>query len=113
MIKKNLYIFVCIFFVSTGIFAQDAWTGAKQVISIQVVNHGGFIINLDGEVDSICSHSGTSIILIYPNHNRVTFGGAKSLLSTALIAFSTGNKVNVMYSSDSSNCWGNQLLLSK
>ena len=116
MIKKNLCISACLLLVSTGIFAQDyAWTGLKQIKSVQVMNHGGFMINLEDEEASICSQKGSSTILIYPNQNGVTIAGAKSLLSTALIAFTTENKVNVMYSYsiDSGYCWGKVLFISK
>ncbi len=114
MIRKKLFIFTCLLFVTTGILAQD-WTNMKQVQSVQVMNHGGFMVNLKDEKNTICSQAGSSTILFYPNQNGVTFDGAKSLLSTVLIALTTRNKINVMYSYsiDSGYCWGNALLISK
>ena len=101
-------------FVTTGVFAQS-WTDMKQIISVQVMNHGGFMINLEGKENTLCTQDGASKIFFYPNQNGVSFDGAKSLLSTALIAFTTGLKVNVMYSYsiDSGYCWGKALLISK
>ncbi len=114
MIRIKLLIFTCLLLVTTGIVAQD-WTNMKQVQSVQVLNHGGFMVNLKDEKNSICSQAGFSTILFYPNRNGVTFDGAKSLLSTVLIALTTGIKVNIMYSYsiDSGYCWGKALQISK
>lgn len=112
LISRKL-IFVCLSLLATEVFAQDLWTGTQQVVSVQVMNHGGFMINLENEIKTVCSPEGTSSVLIYPHQNGVTVSGAKSLLSTALIAFSTGNTVNIMYSNDTGYCWGKYLLLSK
>ena len=114
MIIKKWYVFICLLLVTTGIFAED-WTDLKQIKSIQVMNQGGFMINLQEQKDAICSKDGSSTILFYPNYNGVTFAGAKSLLSTALIAYTTGIKVNAMYSYsiDTGYCGGKVLLLSK
>jgi len=99
---------------SHSLWATDLWSGAQQVVSVQVLNQGGFIINLDVANDENCSMAdGTSSYLIYPQQNGVTITGAKALLSSALIAFSTGNKLNVMYSIEAGYCWGQQLLLTK
>lgn len=108
-------IFSLIFLLSQTVTASghDAWTGARQVQSIQVVGHGGFLITLDGEIGAECSYSGTDSLMIYPNQGGVTDAGARSLLSTALIAFSTGNKVNIMYSNHTEFCWGSQLTITK
>ena len=110
-IKLGLCILLS--FASSGVSALDLWSGTKSVVSVQVVSNGGFIINLDSEINLDCSHAGSSALLIYPEQNGVTEAGAKSLLSTALIAFTTGNKVNIMYSNDSAFCWGKYLLISK
>ena len=109
----KLTFFLVLSITSSGALAMDLWTGAKNVVSVQVVNNGGFIINLDSEINLDCSHAGSSALLIYPNQNGVTDAGARSLLSSALIAFTSGNKVNIMYSNDSDFCWGKYLLLSK
>lgn len=110
---KKLSVLICLSFITGGLYAHDMWTGPKKIESVQVVNDGGFLINLDSEVDVDCTHGGTSTLLISPNQNGVTITGAKSLLSTALIAFSTGSNVNIMYSNDTSYCLGKYLLISK
>jgi len=99
--------------VTTNLMAEELWTGARQILSVQVLNNGGFMLNLDSEISTHCSYSGNSTLLIYPNQNGVTDAGARSLLSTALVAFSAGHAVNIMYSSSSSYCWGKYLLISK
>lgn len=110
---KELCIFTCLAFITTGLSAHDLWTGTTKIVSVQVVNDGGMLINLDSELDINCTHAGARTLLISPYKNGVTSAGAKSLLSTALIAFSTGSNVNIMYSNDTSYCWGNNLLISK
>jgi len=99
--------------VTTDLLAEELWTGNKQILSVQVLNNGGFMINLDSEISAQCSYSGNSTLLIYPNQNGVTDAGARSLLSTALVAFSAGHAVNIMYSGSTSYCWGKYLLISK
>ncbi|MBC8211885.1 MAG: hypothetical protein H8E21_12555 [Gammaproteobacteria bacterium] len=98
---------------TSNLLAEDLWTGVKQILSVQVLNNGGFMLNLDSEISPQCNYSGNSTLLIYPNQNGVTDAGARSLLSTALVAFSAGHAVNIMYSSSSSYCWGKYLLISK
>ncbi len=112
MFRFKLCVFASLLFAATGTFAAD-WTDLKQIKSVQVMNQGGFIIHLDEDKTTICTENDTGTILFYPNHNGVTYEGAKSLLSSALIALSTGNKVNIMYSFsiDSGYCWGNTILL--
>ena len=111
VIKPGLLI--CLLLLTPRLFAHDLWTGIKTVASVQVTNNGGFIITLDSDISDVCSYAGKSSLLISPNENTVTEAGAKSLLSTALIAFSTGSKVNIMYSNDTIFCWGNSLSILK
>lgn len=113
LIIRKLFIFVCLTAMTATLCAHDMWTGIKKIESVQVVNDGGFLINLDSEIDVDCLHGGTSTLLISPSENGVTRAGARSLLSTALIAFSTGSNVNIMYSNDTTYCWGKYLLISK
>lgn len=110
--KIALTIFIAA--AASQLHAEDLWSGAQPVVSVQVLSQGGFIINLDGETDNACSMAdGTSSYLVYPQQNSVTINGSKALLSTAMIAFSTGNKLNVMYTESAGYCWGQQLLLTK
>lgn len=110
---KKLGLFLSFAFMPFTLQAHDFWTGTKQIVSVQVLSDGGLMINLDSEVHIDCLHAGTSTLLISPDKNGVTKNGARSLLSTALIAFSTGSNVNILYSNDTIYCWGNSLLISK
>ncbi len=115
MAKTLHYLSIlCLLLATPVLQAQDLWSGAQQVVSVQVLNQGGFIVNLDAETNNDCSMAdGTSSFLVYPQQNQVTTQGAKALLSSALIAFSTGNKLNIMYSIEGGYCWGQQILLTK
>lgn len=116
MFKTQLYLLFFFLFLSPASNAQNNnLTGSSVIQSIQVMNHGGFIIKFDKDKSSECAHEDGTAIFIFPNQNGVTEAGAKSLLSTALIAFTTNTKVDVMYSFSfaSSYCWGSALYLSK
>lgn len=106
-------LLLCISLFTSGLYARDVWTDSKKIVSVQVTNDGGFLVQLDSEISTDCSHAGTDVLLISPFQNEVTIAGAKSLLSTALIAFSTESTVNIMYSNDTVNCWGKYLSISK
>ncbi len=108
------FILLAILLSAGQLQAEDLWSGAQPVVSVQVLSQGGFIITLDTETGNECSMAdGSSSFLVYPQQNQVTINGSKALLSTALIAFSTGNKLNIMYTISAGYCWGQQLLLSK
>ncbi|MBL7005131.1 MAG: hypothetical protein ISR69_14025 [Gammaproteobacteria bacterium] len=117
MIRKKLCILISLLFFATGATAQS-WTTLKQIESIQVMGSGGFMLYLEEseeDVDAICKQDEGNIILFYPDQVNVTYDGIKALISTALIAYSTANKVNVMfsYSLNSKYCRGHALKLSK
>jgi len=76
------------------------------VTSVQVLDHGGFVVWFDAEINSICTANGTNSAFFYSGQHNVTPDGVKALLSAALTAFSTGKKVDVIYDSSSKYCWG-------
>lgn len=114
MIRIKLSVISILLLVSVVASADD-WTDPKGIQSVQVMNHGGFMIILKEPNRTICTQDDATTILFYPNHNGVTYEGAKSLLSSALIAFTTDTKVNVMYSYsiNSDYCWGKVIRLSR
>ena len=115
MFKIKLLCLSCLLFLTTAIHAQNnVLTESKKIQSIEVLNHGGFILNFAKDEPDICLINDANAIFIFPNHNGVTDAGVKSLLSTALIAYTSNLSVKVMYSfSLNSYCWGSALQLSK
>ncbi len=112
--------------ISSPVIASAAslWSGAARVVSVQVQSRGEFIINLEAASESTqadqekteenCSLTeGTRSFLVYPQQHNVTINGAKALLSTAMIAFSTANKLDIRYAQADGYCWVEQILLSK
>ncbi len=96
--------------------AADVWTGEKEIVSIQVVEHGGFLIYFSTEVNSICTNAGTKSIYVYPVSSPgslVNDAGLSALLSTALVALTTGMMVNVMYDDATNLCLGRYLIILK
>ncbi len=117
MIRIKILILLSLLLVTIEINAQNnsIWTDSKQINAIQVMNNGGFIIILDSEESTECSKDDENVIAFSPNQNEVSVTGAKSLLSTALISFTTDQKVKIQYSYSivSDYCWGNALYLTK
>lgn len=114
MTIKN-FILSCLLFASLNIHAQNnIWTDSEQIKAVQVMNNGGFMIILDSEKEAICPNSDNNVLVFSPNQNDVSISGAKSLLSTALIAFTTEKKVKILHSFPigSNYCWGQALYLS-
>ncbi len=112
--------------ISSPVIASSAsqWSGAARVVSVQVQSRGEFIINLEAadepsqaeqeKAENPCSLTeGTRSFLVYPQQHNVTINGAKALLSTAMIAFSTANKLDIRYARADGYCWVEQILLSK
>jgi len=95
------------------IYAEVKWTDYKKIVSVQVVGTGGFLVGFDSEINPLCTMAGTSRLYIYPEHNNVTTDGAKALLSTALMALSTGMSANIMYDDSSTRCYGQFMLIKK
>jgi hypothetical protein len=98
--------------MSNGAMAV-AWTGAREIVSVQVVETGGFLLEFSAAVNAACTAGGPNRLYIYPGSHAVTADGAKSLLATALMAFASGMKVNVLYDDTAPNCWGRYITLSK
>ena len=115
MIRIKILVLSCLLLVSIGINAQDnLWSDFKQIKAVQVMNNGGFMIIFDSEKATECYQSDRNVIIFSPNQNEVSVSGAKSLLSTALIAFTTERKVKILhsFSIESGSCWGKALYLS-
>lgn len=112
--NKSVSIFALgLMLAAPAAYADIVWTGPKKVVSINVVEHGGFLIQLDSDISPLCSHSYTSDLLIYPNQAGVTDAGVKSLLAVALTAFSAGNNVNIMYDNSTDYCFAKYLRIEK
>ena len=114
MIRNKTVIFLSLLLVSINVYAQnELWTDLQQVKAVQVMNDGGFIIMLDSNKASPCQQGAVEEIGFSPVQNQLSFAGAKSLLSAALIAFTTQQKVKVQYtySMAASYCWGKSLYL--
>jgi len=57
------------------------------VTSVQVLDHGGFVVWFDSEINSACTPNGTNSVFFYSGQHNVTPDGIKALLSAALTAF--------------------------
>lgn len=110
---SRVFLFLCLTIFASSSFAGKVWTGEKKVVSIQAVESGGFLIRLDSEISTVCTHAGTDGLLIYPNQVGVVDAGVKSMLATALTAFSASYDVNIQYADDTNMCWGHNLRISK
>lgn len=108
---------VIAFFVllAMPVFALSAtkWTGAKTVISVQIVEHGGFLLGFDSEIEPACTQAGTNTLYIYPNQNGVSAAGLNAMLSASLLALSAEMKVDVMYDNTDSKCFGQYVKIKK
>ena len=98
--------------LSNGAMAA-AWTGAREIVSVQVVETGGFLLEFAAPVNAACTAAGPNRLYVYPGVHSVTPDGARSLLATALMAFASGMKVNVLYDDTAPNCWGRYITLTK
>jgi hypothetical protein len=96
-----------------ALHAKDLWTGPMTINTVQVVDNGGFIIKMDQEINPLCTYAGSDTLFIYPYKNGVNQSGIKSLLSTALIAFTSELKVNIMYDDSTMYCWGRYLSITR
>jgi hypothetical protein len=110
--KKCLAVALMAAGLSNGALAA-AWTGAREIVSVQVVETGGFLLEFATPVNTVCTAAGPNRLYVYAGRNSVSADGARSLLATALMAFSSGMKVSVMYDDTSPNCWGAYIALTK
>lgn len=109
---KGMVLFLLLVLPSSA-FCAVKWTGSKTVISVQVVEHGGFLLGFDSEIEAACTEAGTTRLYIYPNQNGVTSAGLNALLSVSLVALSSGMKVDVMYENSNPKCFGQYLTIKK
>lgn len=92
---------------------SKASTLNKTVTSVQVLDHGGFVVWFDSEVSSVCTANGTNSVFFYSGQNNVTPEGIKALLSAAFTALSTGMKVDITHDEGDQYCWGRYFKLKK
>ncbi len=94
--------------------AAPVWTPPSTITSIETVGtDSGFIVYFSTSLPGPCSAAGSNALFIYPNQNGVTTDGVKMLLSTALLAFTTGKQVTVAYDNSTANCWGAYIKISQ
>jgi len=116
MLKNIFIVFTLSLLTTSQAYAQsNVWTNPQLIKAVQVMNNGGFLLTLETKETRICSTNEGDVILFYPNQNNATISGTKSILSTALMAFTTEMKVKIMYSFsiNSEYCRGSALYLSK
>ncbi len=85
----------------------------KTIEKVEVLDHGGFVVWFDTEVDASCTSNGTNSVFFYSGQNNVTDNGVKALLSGALTALTTGLKVDIVRDNSDVYCWGRYLKLKK
>ena len=114
MKKFNIKLLLLLLIFSPVVYAgANVWTGPKTVTSVQVVEHGGFLIGFDSVISSACTDGGTNRLYVYANQGGVTQEGVKSFLSVALTALSSGMKVNVLYDDSTILCWASYITIEK
>ena len=116
MIRNKILVLLALLLLTLEVNAQNnVWTDSNQIKAVQVMSNGAFIIILDTDKSAVCLRDEHNMIGFSPYKNGVSDTGAKSLLSAALIAFTTENKIKVQYaySIESDYCWGKTLYLAK
>lgn len=93
--------------------ADDSWVSNVSISSIQVVEHGGFLINLTTPLPKSCPLSAATTIYFYPDKNGMTEQGVKHHYAMALLAFSSDKKISIMYDDASTNCFARYMLIQK
>ena len=91
----------------------DVWTGFRDVVSIQVIETGGFLITFSTPLPAPCSAAGTSTLYIYPGQNTVTASGLSILYAAAMTALTTDKQISVMYDNSTTNCFGRYITITK
>ena len=113
MSKLKYVLLSSLFLLSSYANAGNVWTGVKTIVSVQVVETGGFLIGFDSDISPVCSQAGKNRLYVYPDHQGMTQEGLKAFLSASLMAMSAGMKVNVMYDDATPYCWGQHIVVSK
>lgn len=89
--------------------ATNVWTGYKHIVSIEIVETGGFIIYFDSTISSTCTAAGTNSLYVYAGQSGLTADGAKAQLAAALAAMNAGLLVDVLYDDSTNQCFGRYL----
>ena len=97
---------------SFNTLAANVWNSPDLITKVQVIHHGGFIVYFENVFNTTCSGDGNRSY-VYSGQNGVTDDGVKALLSTALLALSTGIPASVKYDDTNSNCWVQYLKLER
>jgi len=106
--KKYLLI-LAMCFVSMS--AQAEYVESLLIKTVQGTPNGGFLLSFDKTVHANCTTSGTKTIYYYPNIGSMTSDGLKTMLSLAMVAFTTQKEVNVHFDESASECWGQYLTI--
>ena len=92
-------------------FATNVWKTGTTIQGLQVLPDGGFILYLPVGTDGVCPEG--RLMYVAVNQNSITQEGLKTTLSVAMLAYSTGNLVSIVYdNAANSKCYVQQLYLS-
>jgi len=111
-IKSIVCALVTLFFL-TNSYAENVWTGPRQLVSVQVVEHGGFIVQFENIIDPICTAAGVTRLYVYSGPAGATTQGVESMLNSAMTAMANNMPVDIMYDNSTEKCWGRYLLVRK
>jgi hypothetical protein len=97
----------------TPAHAVKKWTGLKAVTGIQVVEHGGFIVYFDSDVDPACTAGGPRAVYVYANEQGLTAGSVQAMLSLSTTALSENIELNALYDDATPRCFVSQVTVQK
>lgn len=102
--KKLIYLLclVCLSLISFNSFA--ARIDNTVILGIQNGTSGDFIITLPPNSDPKCTNGGV-YFYVAAGQNGLNSDGVKVLLSLALVAYSSGVKVHVVYDNSTQACF--------
>ena len=91
-------------FGSFYVNAAEVYSRDQKIVRVNVYPSGDFTIHLSNIAAPICYGNGISLH-VWTNHAGVTTQGVKALLSTALVANTTGQLVDIRYDNSVAHCW--------
>ena len=97
----------------SSLSSNAAYVENLEIERVQVTPSGGFLLFLNQEVHANCVTSGKDVVYVYPNQGNVTGEGIKSLLSIALVGFTSNKKVALHFDENSNECWVQYITLDK
>jgi len=107
----RLAVLIAVFGASLPAQTAPNWTGHKEISYLQVMEHGGFLISFTTPLSTPCASAGPTVVYIYPGMNAMSVDGVKAHYATALAAYLSGKKINVMYDDASTYCWGAYIVI--